>query len=131
VQTCFVAGLERVQLEFAVDCLAVEQLYALARQMMSDRGLVPAESRAFAGTRVLVIDEPYISHDGMRLNGMYASGSPDEITLERRAETLLHELLHAWQEKHGVSNSGSHPGWDTNGYFAADSAFRAAAHPLK
>lgn len=133
VLTCFVVGLERVQLEFAPagGCAAVEQWYALARQMMNDRGLVPAEAQApFAGTRVLVIDESFILHDGQMLSGRYEPG-PMEITLAGAGRSLLHELLHDWQFARGISNSGAHPGWDTNGYWAADGIFQGTARALE
>src|SRR5258708_18949680 len=129
IQTCFIAGLERVQLEFAVDCLRVEQLYGLARRIMDEKGLVPAESRAFAGTRVLVIDESSILHDGGVWGGWYEA-RPDEVALTRSGWALLHELLHDWQFKHGISNSGAHPGWVENGYWEAVARFQAAAAPI-
>src|SRR5215831_13811963 len=122
VSVCRVTGLGLVRGEVSLDCDAVHSDYALLREIMADRDILPDRSTVFWTTSVLVIDDDEVLRDdGQAYNGYFLSSSG--VTLARTTSgtgALLHELLHALQVSMGVPNTGLHLGWETNGYYAAD-----------
>jgi hypothetical protein len=123
-----VAQLGPVRAELDLECARVLDAYSLAREMLAERALVPADARSFDQTSVRIFDLYYFNDAGRTFGGCYDQGA-NEILLPRRGIALLHELLHDWQFAHGIESS-THPHWTELGYWQADYSFQARVVPL-
>lgn len=118
VSTCEVEGLA-VRAELELNCGTMGYDVRLARQMLDDRGILPAADfvHAFEGVPILVGDVGQLDGDK---DGTY--GLLDGIRLSRNASALLHEMLHHLEHGRNFMASG-HVGWEEKGYLEADREF--------
>jgi hypothetical protein len=106
-----------VHSEAPIDGNAFHANLSSAREIFAQRGIMTAAQfcAAFDDLDVYVVDADRLEPGGPV--GRYVW--PVGIYTERTGRAAVHELLHVWDVQHGALMTGSHDGWETNGYNAA------------
>lgn len=112
-------------------CDAAQANLDLALQMMADEGLASNEEllAVFGGTTIEAKPVSKFWHDGALVYGFYNSRTRT-MGLSADGGSLLHELLHSWEEATGVENTEDHPSWAAKDYTSMDVFFGALCKPL-
>lgn len=130
---CYVPTFGYVYSDFKLDCSDVKRDVTLAAELLSGAGLTPGLdgfNARFEGTRLTIYDVPYLFDDSVELtSGNY--NSFHGIALTRKADALLHELVHVIEWQDFVLNTGAHPLWKERGYLKLSDDYAAKSYPIE
>lgn len=107
-----------------INCGQFNQNAKTALDMLAKAGFVsPGEQHLYHRVHVTVELDKWNLDDNENVSGTYTL---NEIHISSSGMSLLHEMLHHWQTMNWILDTGEHPHWDTNGYYALDNAFATA-----
>lgn len=129
VKTCNGGLLPNIQLTVAKPCAQVyfdEQLAVMVAKTTA--GVDVTETMPTVGT-VTQMSANWWWFDGYPIQGYTEWDAQANISIKTnvRLDSLLHELLHAYEFRHGIENTADHPGWDVKHYYDADNAYTKLA----
>lgn len=107
-----------------VDCAALDANLSRADDICADYGIATSdEFWAAMGNVEIHFRGEYIWESGAYgpVLGYY---EPGRMVLGRDAQALLHEFLHHLEASRGWIFTGSHAGWESNGFNSADIEFQ-------
>lgn len=123
VAHCDVPQFGRVNFEFMPNCETVQANFETARTAFDKHGIIAADDFYASLRGVPIHVRKYISWDAH--SGYY--DILGGVELGHLMNELGHELLHVFDANHFGILSGSHPGWDKNGYLDAASECRTTS----
>ncbi len=126
--------LDNIWSEIPVNEFFVAYNVGRAREALDRQGIVPADEfcPAFRHQRVLIRDEHLWDCGRGSPEGVCLIGQYDwfyGITVNDDSDSLVHELLHAWDWGHMGLTTGMHDGWIDNGYFRASAWYQRVRIP--